>query len=255
MQTVTVISPKPDHIPALRALWKEAFGDPDAFLDIFFSTAFSPERCLCLLDGEIPVSAVYWMDMQCCGQKMAYLYAVATAQSCRGRGYAGRLLQAAQETLKTSGYSAALLVPQKQELAALYERCGYRYCTEIQETDCTCAGKPLCLSVITAAEYDRIRNRLLPPDAVQLGAEGLLLLGALMQFYAGDGIAMAGEREGEHFLCREYLGDVRNIPGVLQTLGCSTGSFRMPGAGRPFAMLRPLSQDAAVPGYLGFAFD
>ena len=32
-------------IPGLRELWKKAFGDTDEFLDLFFSTAYSPDRC------------------------------------------------------------------------------------------------------------------------------------------------------------------------------------------------------------------
>ena len=34
--------PSKEEIPQLRTLWQEAFGDSDAFLDIFFSNAFAP---------------------------------------------------------------------------------------------------------------------------------------------------------------------------------------------------------------------
>ena len=45
-------SPETRHIPQLRQLWKEAFGDTDDFLDVFFSVAFAPERSRCvILDG------------------------------------------------------------------------------------------------------------------------------------------------------------------------------------------------------------
>ena len=34
-------APQVSNIPALRALWKDAFGDTDTVLDAFFQTAFS----------------------------------------------------------------------------------------------------------------------------------------------------------------------------------------------------------------------
>ena len=48
-------SPDRGRIPALRALWKEAFGDTDLFLDGFFEYGFSPNRCRCVVKA---VSAV-----------------------------------------------------------------------------------------------------------------------------------------------------------------------------------------------------
>ena len=39
-------------IPALRALWKEAFPDTDAFLELFFTQAFAPERALAVKEGN-----------------------------------------------------------------------------------------------------------------------------------------------------------------------------------------------------------
>ena len=46
--------PGVEEISQLRQLWKEAFGDTDSFLDIFFSAAFAPERCRCVLaDGAV----------------------------------------------------------------------------------------------------------------------------------------------------------------------------------------------------------
>ena len=43
---MTVDYPAAGQISGLRALWKEAFGDSDVFLDAFFAHGFSPSRCL-----------------------------------------------------------------------------------------------------------------------------------------------------------------------------------------------------------------
>ena len=64
------------EISSLRRLWKEAFGDTDEFLDAFFSTGFSPDRCRSItMEGET-AAAAYWLPCVCQGQPFAYIYAV-----------------------------------------------------------------------------------------------------------------------------------------------------------------------------------
>ena len=84
--------PEPDQIPQLRQLWQEAFGDPDAFLDGFFQTAFAFDRCRCAVEGSRVQGALYWLDCAWEGQKLAYLYAVATRKDSRGQGICRRLM-------------------------------------------------------------------------------------------------------------------------------------------------------------------
>jgi hypothetical protein len=77
---MNINAPTLDLIPALRGLWKEAFGDSDDFLDMFWRTAFSYDRCRCVtVDGEV-AAALYWFDCECRGERVAYIYAVATAK-------------------------------------------------------------------------------------------------------------------------------------------------------------------------------
>ena len=89
---MNIDKPNPTQIPALRNLWKEAFGDTDAFLDTFFSTAFSEERCR-LVTIEVDVAAaLYWFDCLYMDQSAAYSYAVATATAYRGQGICHKLM-------------------------------------------------------------------------------------------------------------------------------------------------------------------
>ena len=55
----------------LKALWKEAFGDPDSWIDSFFAAAFSPERCRCVVKDGQTAAALYWLDCTCNGKKLA----------------------------------------------------------------------------------------------------------------------------------------------------------------------------------------
>ena len=55
--------PAKEQIPQLRKLWQEAFGDTDAFLDIFFSAAFDAERCRCVMTQGQVAAALYCLKL------------------------------------------------------------------------------------------------------------------------------------------------------------------------------------------------
>ena len=102
---MTIKQPAVDHIPALRLLWKEAFGDSDAFLDGFFRTGFDAARCRCTEDVA---AALYWFDCTWKGKKLAYVYAVATAEASRCRGLCRMLMEDTHRHLETLGYAGAI---------------------------------------------------------------------------------------------------------------------------------------------------
>ena len=102
---MTIDAPRQEQIGQLRLLWKEAFGDTDAFLDSFFAIAFACDRCRCVTEDSRVTAALYWFDCSCGGKKMAYLYAVATAKDRRGSGLCRALLEDTHAHLKKKGYA------------------------------------------------------------------------------------------------------------------------------------------------------
>ena len=86
-------APRVCHIPLLRELWKEAFGDTDAWLDTFFNTAFSLSRCRAVIENNEIIAALYWFDCEAYAQPVAYLYAIATKESHRGKGLCRLLME------------------------------------------------------------------------------------------------------------------------------------------------------------------
>lgn len=239
----------------LRRLWKQAFGDDDAFLDSFFETAYSQDRCRCVLeDGRIS-AALYWLDMRCRGRRIAYFYAVATAEACRNRGLCRRLMADAHEILQNRGYAGSILVPENAGLGAMYEKMGYRFCTSIRRFDCAPGENSVPCRRIGRKEYLRLRERLLPEGGVQLGEEALALLDSQADFYAGEDFLLTAVPGGGALVCPELLGNAAAAPGILRALGASRGSFRTPGPGEPFAMYRPIDPQAPAPAYFGLAFD
>lgn len=241
-------------IPGLRALWKEAFGDSDAFLDDFFRAAFSPDRCRCVTEEGRIAAALYWFDCELEGEPLAYLYAVATARAFRGRGLCHALMADAHALLEKRGFRGTVLVPGEASLAALYGSMGYRWATRIRELACAAAGEPVALRSVDAAEYARLRRELLPEGAALQEGPALDFLGTQARFYAGDRLLLAARREGDTLFAPELLGGAAQAPRVLRALDCAEGRFRMPGEDREFAMFRHLN-GGKMPKYLGFAFD
>ena len=70
----------------LKELWHLAFGDGLEFIELFFGTAYAPERCLYLTEDGQVTAALYWLDCSYQDQKQAYIYAVATHPEHRGKG-------------------------------------------------------------------------------------------------------------------------------------------------------------------------
>lgn len=246
--------PAEAQIPKLRKLWKEAFGDEDAFLDAFFSTAFAPDRCRCVTVDEKPVAALYWFDCQLEGQPVAYIYAVATAEAHRGRGICRALMENTHSHLAYLGYAGAVLVPCDPSLFQMYEGLGYRTCCRLSEFSCPAAEEPTALRKLDVESFCALRRKYLPAGSVLQEGVNLDFLQTMAKFYAGDGFLLT-VAEGENgFFAPELLGNVHAAPSILTAFGEKEGVFRTPGGDKPFAMYRPFGQLPA-PRYFGFAFD
>ena len=239
-------------ITELRRLWKQAFGDPDSFLDIFFTTAYAAERCRYLtVDGRL-AAALYWFDCAIDGRKLAYLYAVATDKDFQRQGLCRQLMAGTHEQLRAQGYSGTILVPGSQELFRFYEKLGYRICSSVTEFSCV-AGTPVSLRPLGAEEYAALRRAYLPFGGVIQEGPTLEFLSRFADFYAGDGFLLAASAEDRKARVHELLG-AADAAGIVAALGAETGSVRAPGSTTPFAMYHSLDGSPA-PGYFGLALD
>lgn len=251
---MVIDSPRESQICGLRQLWKLAFGDSDDFLDAFFGTAFSADRCRCVTEGEQVAAALYWFDTEFEGQKVSYLYAVATHPDYRHRGLCRRLMEDTHAILREAGYDGALLVPQEEGLRKMYAAMGYRDCTAVSEFSCR-AGEPVPVRAIGREEYARLRRQYLPEGGVIQEGENLTFLENTARFYAGADFLLTASA-GEDFLQGvELLGNRDAASGILAELGYPQGMFRTPGNTQPFAMFLPLKENVTAPNYFGLAFD
>ena len=249
-------APQTPNIPALRTLWKDIFGDTDAFLDSFFSTAFSPNRSLCtIVDDEI-VGMLYWFDCIYNGQKIAYLYAVATHEAYRGRGICSNLMDATHHLLKEREYAGVILVPVAPHLFDFYKKQGYEICTRVSSLQVNASMETVDLQRIDANTYGTLRKGFLPVGGVIQEGENLALLQQDAILYKGDGFLLAARKEQDTLVGIELLGDTNSAPQITHALGCKNGRFRVPGDEQPFAMYHSLTPTLTpLPTYFGLAFD
>lgn len=251
---MNIKSPDIKDIPGLRALWKEAFSDTDEFLDIFFSTAFSADRSFCIEErGEI-VSALYTFDCLYKGEKIAYIYAVATSKSHRGRGFCRKLMDYAHSMLKNLGYKGTILVPSRESLFGFYSKLAYKTCCYLSKEEFSVGKSSVPVTKIAVEEFASLRREFLPDGGVVQEGENLTLLSTYADFYKGEDFLFAASTEDDILICHEYLGNMRKAPNVLKFLGCKEGKFRTVGTDIPFAMYHPF-EGKDYPCHFGFAFD
>jgi len=236
-------------IPALRQLWNQAFGDSQEYLDLFFSTAYAPERCLVLDDIG---AAAYWLNCGLGNRKLAYVYAVAVGKDLRGRGVGSAMMKELRVHLEAQGYAGILLVPGDEGLRNYYQRLGYRTVSR-QDRFAAKAGQIVEMARLDAGEYARLRRAYLEDSGVIQEGENLALLSGMAEFFHGNGF-LAAVQPGEG-VCLELLGDSKAAPGITAALGLERCEFRMPGPGNPYAMTLPFIEDFPEEIYFGFGFD
>lgn len=270
---IRLCTPLPWQIPQLRQLWKDTFGDSDAFLDLFQKTAFSQKRCRCAAIEETIVAALYWFDCEYLGQPLAYIYAVATAEACRKKGICHMLMADTHRILKEQGYAGALLSPANKSLFGFYETMGYYTCLYHKKLDFSedtlyaCEHIPLSIRRIGKEEFALLRRKFLPSDAVLQEKENLDFLEQQAIFYTGKNISssswknetfkeflLTADIKDGHLEGLEFLGDETLIPSILSTLGCTAGTVSMPGKEHPLAMYHAFTESSEPPKYLGFSF-
>jgi len=247
--------PAQHHVPGLRRLWKEAFGDTDVFLDGFFEYGFSPRRCRCIGENGDVWAALYWFEVTWRGQRFAYLYAVATAAARRGQGLFSALLEDTKQVLRAQGYDGILLVPEGEGLARMYEKFGFFAATTVEDYRVEAAKRPVSCRETGAAEFAQLRRDLLPEGGVLQEGEILRFLASQYRFWAGDGFLAVGQIYGGKLVCQEFLGEANAMGGLVRALDVPVGVFRAPGNKRPFAWFLPLWGGCEPPAYFGLALD
>lgn len=240
----------------LKNLWKEAFGDGDEFLNMFFEKVYSPRKCRAIYEKSHTVAALYWFDAEYQSKKLAYVYAVATFKKFRGKGICQALMTDTHKLLEESGYSGAVLVPGSESLFEFYGKMGYKTTCHINKFIAFASEEEVEVQKISKEEFAHLRKMYLSEGGVIQENENIIFLNELYGLYAGEGFVMAANVSEGILHCAEFLGNEKLCPKILKSLRCSKGNFRTPNGSIPFAMYLPFdSESTSPPNYFGLAFD
>lgn len=240
---------------ALAALWKQAFGDPDAYIQTFFQVGFDPHRCQTIdIDGQL-AAALYWFDCDWNRKKVAYIYAVAVDTQFRGQGLCRQLMEKTHKVLHAQKYDGAVLVPATQPLVGMYEKMGYVGICPMSQMTILPADTPVTVQKISWQDYGALRQKYLPENSVAHRARALQFFDTYGQFYAFDGGCFCAAWEEKTLHVQEFLGSADLLPEIISALEAEKAMVRLPGGNTPFAMYHSLTQCQALPAYFGIPLD
>ena len=253
----------PDDVPALKALWKQAFGDTEAEIDSFFKTVYPETTGFCAEEDGAVIAMLFALSLTLAHgeemQKAAYLYAVATDEAFRGRGVCRALMEFAERTLRKRYVSCLLLVPETEKLASYYETMGYA-----RQDSCTMqtlrADAPQgAAAVVTPQEYAGLRETLLfDVPHTRYSKAQLDYAAEDLDFYRleqGYALGCAAVRRAGQIV-EELLPDARMLPALAAALSAGQYPVKTPGHGTMNCMAKWLdAEKQTAPIWLAFDFD
>lgn len=127
-------------IPALKELWAECFPDDSEYAGFFFENIFKlPSALVCEIGGEaVAMIHVFPRKLKTPDGELSakYIYGVGTTKAFRGRGIAGRMLEA-----EAKECDVLLLIPQNESLFAFYEKYGFDVLAKVKKEDVAPNGR------------------------------------------------------------------------------------------------------------------
>ena len=142
-------------LPGMIALWGESFGDSEPAVRFFFESFPDCISYVAEKNGVI-VSMVHALPQTLSPDvPAAYVYAVATLKTHRGKGLCRDLMAFAEKDLRDRGFDCCVLTPGEPHLFRFYEKLGYR--ADFTRTRTAFSGG----NAISAAAYAVLRERIL----------------------------------------------------------------------------------------------
>jgi predicted acetyltransferase len=115
--------------PSVRNIWKEVFGDEDAYMDLFFAEKYKDENTLVAVEDNRVVASLQMLPYEITfyGFKVPlyYLAGLSTLPDYRNLGLMAQLLLESHELMLQRQIPLSVLVPAEESLFAYYSRFGY----------------------------------------------------------------------------------------------------------------------------------
>jgi len=248
----------PSMEPQLRALWNRVFGDPEAYLDLFFRRCFDPAETMVACEGDQVRAMLYLLPLTLRAGAQAfsarYVYAVATDPDFRSRGLSTALLEETHRALAARGIAASVLVPAEPSLFAYYGARGYATAFWAESREIAPGeGEMIPLRETSLAAQKPLRDAWFSRCALygEWDENALRYREAETAFLGGKVFSFPTEKSHGYAVCvpvsdavriTEFVGpaDTRVLRALAAAFGKPRVCMRAPAEnGAPFAMLYP----------------
>ena len=110
-------------------MWKICFNDSDEFMDFYFSKKYKHENTLIYFEDNKALASLQMLPycFTFCGVEIpiSYISGACTLPEYRGRGYMGKLLLSAFDSMRQRKIPLSILIPAEKWLYDYYARYGY----------------------------------------------------------------------------------------------------------------------------------
>ena len=136
-------------------LWRDTFGDPEEFVNLYFSRVYKSDYNVCCQLGGRVVAALQTLPYKMLyhGREVntAYVSGVSVTESLRGQDIGNNLMRQAHFRLYYKDTVFAALIPAEEWLYRWYAKCGYAQVI-------TCTPAPADPRAVSFAEFDGIQR-------------------------------------------------------------------------------------------------
>ena len=122
----TVGFARESDLPALKEIWSQCFGGPEAYRDFYYSRRFKPEDTLVARADGQAAAMLTLMAVTLAGEQGCYIYAVATLPRFQGQGLQQMLGEFSIQEMRRRGMKFCCLVPADPGLFSFYSKFGYQ---------------------------------------------------------------------------------------------------------------------------------
>lgn len=119
------------ELSRIKEIWQRCFAGEEIYTEHYFRHRFSPEHIAVLLQEGRIVSILTMIPVWLSApggskEEGSMFYGIATDPAEQGKGYAGQLINYANQLLTERGSGFSVLVPAAEDLFGFYEKLGYR---------------------------------------------------------------------------------------------------------------------------------
>lgn len=242
----------PDNIiNQCKRLYIDAFHDDEQFTDLLFDL-FYESSCKYLLEDGVIFSMLFAMDISLDGMKGKYIYAVATDEKYRGKGYMRRLFDKITAEFKKD-YDFLCLKPMSESLFDYYSRLGFVRGFKKSVADFSEANiVPPLTFLDNTKDIKNVRKAILSENYVEYTEDFLKLLLSYCDMLTDsiENPTVFAVREKLSGKVKEVLGDITRLTDEFKGI-----PLLLPGEEFDFAMIKFLKNKRFENKYLGFALD